>query len=604
MAIVGFRQDPGAPPGAGFFRGSDGKEKYAYAPDVAAKFAGAAPQMGLQPLPDARLALGALPPTEARLAAGGAPPGVPPSMSDAAPNFGPPAPPGGVPQGAARTIPSAPMPPPPSTELPQQPGPNMQQEAVGDILRSVANGPVGPKRPAGWHPKSQSVTVEQGAPYSEEQANDRAQAEANVQRAHLASTQAYADQQEAQAAAIGLQKEKIQTDLQEAQGKQNAKQQMYDDERARVQGLMDATTSQQVDPGRWFKKNTFGGVMAIIGQAMQNFASIKMGHGPTNAALDSIIDRDVAAQRADIEQGRVKTGNALHMLNTQFRDLDQSQAALKMIQQKAVDAEIARQAALHNSQDARSKTGEWIAQRGQDFVKSEQAFQNAAMGKTTIKTDQAYQPATGGGITDPLERLKRMGIGAEQLRKMGVPEEQIAKGLGLPSTGGKDVKQEAQAYGKEIEASKANEVLSSLAPVEAMLNKYAGQDKVPGIGPENIATRVYRGVADTVGGQGTAEKQLYSDEERNNRQTFEFMKADVRHAITGAGMSDTERKNLDDMVEKARTPSDLRNAVNTLRERATKRVDLISQAYSPEAVQLYNSRATPEAPAPLRKVGP
>jgi hypothetical protein len=491
---------------------------------------------------------------------------------------------------------------------PPNPDLAMQQEGVGNILRSIANGPVGPRKPAGYVDKSRSVTVEAGAPYSEEQANDRAMAEANVQRAHLASTEAFANQQEAQAAALGVQKEKNQFELQEAQAKQATKQQMYTDERSRIQGLMDATSQQQIDPGAWFTgnggKNAFGGIMAIIGQAMQNFASIKSGHGPTNAMLDSIIDRNIAAQRTDIEQGRVKTGNALHMLNLQLGDLDQSSEALKMIQKKAVDNEIARQGAMHNSQDARGKTDEWLAQRNAEFVKNEHAFYNQSVGKVTTKTDQAYQPASGGGMQDPLTRLRRMGEGAEQLRKMGVPEEQIAKGLGLPSTGGKDVKAEAQAYGKEVEASKSNEVLSSIAPVEAMLNKYAGQEKVPGIQPEGIGTKAYRGVVDTVAGQGTAEKQIYSEEERNNRQTFEFMKADVRHAITGAGMSDTERKNLDDMVDKARSPSDLRNAVNTLKDRASKRIELISQAYSPEAVQLYNGRAAPQAPTPLRKVGP
>jgi hypothetical protein len=137
-----------------------------------------------------------------------------------------------------------------------------------------------------------------------------------------------------------------------------------------------------------------------------------------------------------------------------------------------------------------------------------------------------------------------------------------------------------------------------------MLNKYAGQESVPGIQPENIAKRGYRSVVDTVAGQGTAEKQLYGDEERNNRQTFEFMKADIRHAITGAGMPEGERKALDDMIEKARTASDLRNAVNVLKTRATSHIDAIAQGYSPEARQLYDSRAAPKAPAPERKVGP
>ncbi len=607
MAIVGFRPDIGAPIGSGWARGSDGKERYVYAPDLAAKFAG-----DISPEPDMRLALGDMQmapggPPPSRLDAGG-------GMGGGAPPIVPAIPPVAAP---ARAIPTAPLPPtaggaPIALPALPPPGPGnanptlaAQQEGVGDILRTVANAPTGPRRPAGFVPKSQSVTVEAGAPYSEEQADDRAMAEANVQRAHLASTKAFADEQETRAGELALQKEKVNAQVQAAQANQAMKQQRYQDERARIQGLMDANAQQQIDTGRWFRgDNVFGGVMAIIGQAMQNFASIKSGHGPTNEILDRLIDRDVMAQRSDIEQGRMRTGNALHMLNLQLGDMDQATEALKMIQKKAVDVEIARQAALHNSQDAKSKSQEWIAQRSQDFVKNEHALYNQSVGKVTTKTDQAYQQASGGGVQDPLARLKRMGAGAEELRKMGVPEEQIAKSLGLPAAGGKDTKTEAEKYGKEIEASKANEVLSSIVPVEAMLNKYAGQENVPGIAPENIGKRAYRGVVDTLQGQGTAEKDLYTAEERNNRQTFEFMKADVRHAITGAGMGETERKALDDMVEKARTASDLRNAVNVLKSRATERVQLISQSYSPEAVQLYNSRATPKAPAPERKVGP
>jgi len=615
MAIIGFRQDPGKPPGAGFFKGSDGKEKYAYAPEVAAQFAGVSPTAGLLPptqgAPDMRLAFGdgqMMPggPPPSRLDAGGglgagAPPPIGPPAA-ATPPLPPPPP--------ARVVPpAAAPPPPPAPPAVGQPNPVLaaQQDGVGDIMRAVASAPAGPRKAAGYQDKSRSVTVEAGAPYSEAQADDRALAEANVQQAHLSATRAFADEQEMRASALSLQKEHINTELQAAQGKQAAKQQMYQDERSRIQGLMDATANQKIDTGAWFKENEFGGVMAIIGQAMQNFASIKTGHGPTNAMLDKIVDRSVAAQRSDIEQGRVRTGNALHMLNLQMGDLDQSTEALKMVQKKAIDAEIARQGAMHSSQDAKSKTQEWLAQRNQEFTKNEQTLYNLSVGKTTVKTDQAYQAASGGGMQDPLARIKRMGEGADALRKMGVPEDQIAKSLGLPTEGGKagkDVKTEAEKFGKEVESSKANEVLSSLTPVENMLNKYAGQETIPGIKSENIATRGYRGVVDTVSGQGTAEKHLYSDEERNNRQTFEFMKADIRHAITGAGMSDTERKNLDDMVEKARTASDLRNAVGVLKQRATSRIDSIAQGYSPEAVQLYHSRGAPKAPAPERKVGP
>ena len=280
MAIIGFRQDPGAPPGAGYFKGSDGKEKFAYAPEIAARFAGASPMPGMLPpgpqmpgAPDMRLAFG-----DAQMMPGG----PPPSRLDAGGGLGAGAPPpiaAPAPPPVQRSVPVAPPLPPPQAPAPPPVGPPnaalpMQQEGVGDILRTVANAPTGPRKPAGFVPKSQSVTVESGAPYSEEQANDRALAEANLQQAHLASTQEFADNQLASAAAAAIQRDRLQTEAQAAAAKQQAKEQAYQQQRAKVQGLMDATSSQQIDPGRWFKGNVFGGVMAVIGQAMQNHAAI------------------------------------------------------------------------------------------------------------------------------------------------------------------------------------------------------------------------------------------------------------------------------------------------------------------------------------------
>lgn len=444
MAIVGFKQDPSGPLGAGLFEGDDGREVYAHMPDVAAQFAGA---MG--PRHDARLAMNdAGAGANMSLADGGmspAPP-KPPMMSDAGASMQPQnrdpsqfLPVGGAPNATpVAAPPPGEMGPPSPPPMPPPPG-EAQREGIANLLQGIANTPGGGARPAGWRPKGQSVTIEAGAPYSETQANDRALAESDVQRAHLAGISAFANQQEANAAAMGVQREKVETELQEAKGKQAAKQQMYDDERARVQGLIDATASQKIDPGRWFNENKFGGIMAIIGQAMGAWAATK-GHTENFAQriVDNTIDNDIAAQRTDIEQGRAKYGNALQMLHLQMGDMDQATAALKMIQEKAVNLEIARQGAMSQSTDAKAKAGEWVAQRNQDFVKSEQGFQNAALGKVTTKTDQAYQEATSGTV-DPLARLKRMGEAGKILSgDLGADPAAIASAVGLPAKGNKE----------------------------------------------------------------------------------------------------------------------------------------------------------------------
>ena len=661
MAIVGFDQDPELPYGAGLFHSDDGRSLFAHNPDLAAQFP---QQRELQDLersiqkrrPEVmqqRLDAGEFdqpqgPPPEDQdwkgpydtemdegydgmssldrgpdmrtagiadradidaitrdLAGGQQAPAAPRSVSDVQP---------------ARVIQEAAPPPPPPQNMPQVPA-DVSQRRASDLAANTAEYVNRPVQVAGTRggvvPTTQGMTVEtQGMPYDPDspQAMDRRAAHIAVQQAQVNTAESVAAREAGAALAYRAALPELQQKAAEAERVQAIRRRGYEAERKQLDDMTKASEQQtkSFDANRFYQRaGAVGQIGAAIAQAFGAYAATLRG-GPNLIAqqIHEYIDADVANQRAEIEAGKAGVNNQLAKMNRQFGDLDQAEAALKIAQQKVADNMAASYASSTKSEDVMNSLNSYLAEGQQRYVQNEQQFEDRSYGKRSVTTAAKMIAPSAGGLRAPTEeeKIKRL----TTLGKFGEVQKGAYEGeITRQKAEGQDPEkrkkaedkaaEEAERYGAKIEGAKLNEYTASIANVKNRLKEYAGKDEIPGVGPENVLTRANRSVDEFVVGPGEAEKRFYNIEERNNRQAVEFMKADMRHAITGAGMTDKERQNLDNMIEAARTGDDFRNVVKIVEGRIDAHKAELARGFSPEAVQLYESRGA-RAPLPQRSI--
>jgi len=129
--------------------------------------------------------------------------------------------------------------------------------------------------------------------------------------------------------------------------------------------------------------------------------------GAPNFAFEMVqkaIDRDIAAQRDQIEAGRVSRRNKLaQMMDNYGYDLPQSEAALRIAMNKSAENQAAMFANEAKLPQYQAEAAKYNALSRQEIIKNEQALQNASYGKFTRSQQEAFvQPkaATGGGYVE------------------------------------------------------------------------------------------------------------------------------------------------------------------------------------------------------------
>lgn len=445
---IGFEQDPEAPPGAGMFHFDTGQSVYAHDPYLASNL-GAPPA----PAPDQRLA-----------EAGPIPPGVraamglpePEQRSDArTPTFDPsvahgappaPANPEQLPERFVTQPVKAPQPKPPT---PYEPGiagmgsvrlPDQPQSAApaGEAPRFI------PGSRGGVVPTSKTVETEaQGAPYSPEDAQRRAELDNAAVGAQLADFARQKEMADRDALKAGIQAAHLRDVAEQKAADVAQREENYRRERAHFDTeQQEFDRNARVDPNRWFhQKGTFANIGLAVAQALGAYsAAINHTSNPVQGIIDNAIQRDIAAQEEELRQGRIGQNNALARLKDQYGDLDQARAALSMLQQKAVDNEIQSIAKFDQSKQTQSAAQIWLAQNAQRRQLEEQKFRDIAIGKRTEKVNLKVVPSSGGRYETEEEQLKR------QARIAGYKAD-IAKSGAVVQAGGLDPNRAGKAAG-------------------------------------------------------------------------------------------------------------------------------------------------------------
>jgi hypothetical protein len=419
---VAFEQEPGQKPGAGFFHLDSGEKRYAYLPEVAAQLPPPGQAAAPPPAPAPNRFASAVADAAAENAAAAPPPG-------------PVAPPPGPAQEG----------PPGAPATPQDDATRARNAVTSRTARDLERGyretivpgspgvdPAKMRASGSYVPTGGHDTIEtSGKEYNADDANARIEAGRGVLGAQLNSLEL--DQRETQnrlnaarAAAPALAQR-----AQEAEQAQQAVQRAYRTDRAKLQqDLDDYDRTAHIDPSKYFKdRGAFGAIGAMIAQAMGAYASSQTG--VPNIAYEMIqkgIDRDISAQRDEIENGRVSRRNKMaQMMDNYGYDLPQAEAAMRIAMTKSAENEATQFAAESKLPHYQAEAEKLKALFVRDTIKDEQALESASIGKhTRTVNEQFLQPRAATGPT-----VKRTPL---------TPGDEKTLLGNLPATEGQDVK--------------------------------------------------------------------------------------------------------------------------------------------------------------------
>ncbi|WP_394825026.1 hypothetical protein [Pendulispora albinea] len=142
---------------------------------------------------------------------------------------------------------------------------------------------------------------------------------------------------------------------------------------------------------------------------------------------------------------------------------------------------------------------------------------------------------------------------------------------------------------QEYQRAKIPERLAALdAAAQSMVPSAQNPDAQAGIG---ITGRTVRGALGDLG-----YTTVYGSEAGKREQNWDKVKAGIRNAITGAGMSDEERERLDAMLDGAGTPEARANTIAVMRSELQAQANAIHAGAGPEATERFLSnlqRVTP-----------
>ncbi len=389
--------------------------------------------------------------------------------------------------------------------------------------------------------------------------NFEAQVQANQ------AVEQYGIQQQAQAQ---MQQMQAQEQLREQKRQERVQSQMQ-----KVQDVSTDAAAGKIDRGHIWANG--GREAAVMAMALGAFAAAMPGGNGQNTALkviDKAVDDDLKEQEANLAQknkNAAQQQNVLSAMRENFGDERAAYSAAKAIKLQDAAQQIEVNAAKYKAPMVQANAAKTVEAMRQ---KAYALFGEAE--KTATATSYAFSAGGTGGPPG----------------SVGPTPAAVAK--------------DAAAYGDDVEKAKLNEAESSLANVNGVLKKYEGKGEIPGIQPENFLKRGIKGAADFVAGSGSGEKLFYSPEERGNRQTLEYVKADLRHALTGSGMSESERANLDNMIQSAQGYADIAKTRQIIQARVDYHKANIAGGHSPEAVDLFNQRSKAAHGSTDRKIGP
>lgn len=450
MGLVRFEQDENAPPGAGMFHFDNGQSTYAYSPEDAAPF------LAQEPEPDMRLASSNpadvynTPAWQQSMGDGSSyiNPESLQSRADFAPDMS-----GGYSQ---REVESQAPGESSGTNMSQAPGKETAaaKPAAKAVPRMAAptgqpsgaagsapakKSPTDPAlaqfgpAPKGMQVKDYSVQFQDaGLPYSQEDAGARAEASLNQAQVRQKWTDIQSAQLQAEHYAAVEQAAKMREQVAQRQARVAKLQNDYRTKRTAVQQEVDDAAKEKVDPDHFFaSRGPLARITAALAQAFGAFGAT-LGRTPNFAQqiVDGEIDRDIAAQRENINRHGAHAKNKLSQLMQDYGlDIDEATGMLRSSQQQLAEQQVRAHAAMSKDVEVQKAQEEWLAQRAIDREEQERKLMQDSVGKRSGTVKFARADAGAGSALPPaLKAIYGNDIAAAREDYRAFLTDQAAKG--------------------------------------------------------------------------------------------------------------------------------------------------------------------------------
>jgi hypothetical protein len=408
--LTGFTPIQGAPFGTGVFETEDGQAFQAHSPDDAAQFMP-------PPQPDMRLAstnpadVYATPEWQAQQTAH---PPVPQQQADIVPQMGPPET-ELTRQQSDKTAPQA-------QAAHQQPN-NLEAEFAARSqpdINAMMRGNTSEK-PAkretldsrfggGAVPKGMTVNQQNlkysdaGIAYTPEEREARAEASINESMARQQTAQSQIEIERARGALASEQADRSVREVQQAQAAKRRIQESYDLRRTAVEAEIDDAATQKIDRNGIFKDSgTLGVLGAALAQGFGAYAASVL-HTPNYAQqmIDSAVERDIAAQRDQVQRKGAAANNKLaRLMNDHHIGIDEATQRLTQGQQRLADLQTLELAHATKQEDIKNNYNEWYAGRQKARLDEDRHFSEIAAGKQSGEVVLKKAAVAGAGSNIP-----------------------------------------------------------------------------------------------------------------------------------------------------------------------------------------------------------
>lgn len=444
----------------------------------------------------------------------------------------------------------------PQVSAPQASPPVSPQEELNARVQAAISAPVRVPGSPGIDPermREQGVMVPAGGtvvseaspPYDVEQARMRQEANDRVLAADLATADAQMARAEKQRsmALIGL--PEAQTKAAEEQSRFANMQQTYQKERDTVRREVEEFDKQaKVDPNKFFKdRGAWGIIGAAIAQALGAYgATLGRTDNFAMRIINDAIERDIEAQKIEIQQGRIGQSNKLARLQDQLGDLEQAEAALRLQQKEIADRQMLAFAAETGIEDIQLAAQKQVAVNQQSRLREEQDFYNASIGKQTRTVQEKFlQPQPASGAYERPPTLKEQAGRAGDLATISRAGREIA---GEPSPDVAAKRQQAGVAQESRDLAKYGERKQKFENAKAKLKNAAASIGV--VLNDDGTVTIPQGWSGASGFGATSgiPHSLLTKEGRTARQSVGAALSAYAQAVSGAAVTEQEMERL------------------------------------------------------------
>lgn len=385
----------------------------------------------------------------------------------------------------------------------------------------------------------------------------------------------------------------------------------------KTQAMLTAVEQERIDPNRLFaNKGAAEKMTYILGAALAGFAQARLGGSNVVLdGLDHLINQDIAAQKANLENKRevIRGRESLYgQLRQQLGDVKAADAAYGLLITQAAENRIKAMSSTMDSPVMAARLEQGLAAIGQQKAKRTEEMAQASIQRATAMA-QATAAARQKAVEDARKESQREFDNVYKLRELDIKRADAeTKRLEAGKKSGDSTDARRVGYAQDLEkagipqAQATLEELRNRLPSREVKREDGSVLRVPDVTKDvpgfttgskvaNWLSELPQGLPGGDAVHAVAQRVLLSDEARLNRQDVQRLALAYKNQVTGSGGSDREAEDIYKAFMGAGSKEELWNTLNQAQSVIDSRKGNLQSGYGPEVVQSYEQNKSGSA---------